>query len=49
MHYITVEWFVDRVLPGVLISQLVLSLAYIRLYFERRWPFWGRTGKGRER
>ena len=38
-------WFVERLLPGLIVSQLTLIIAYLRLHFEERWPYWGKTKK----
>lgn len=42
------SWFVDRVLPGVIDGQILLTIAYVRLHFEKKWPYWGRTRRDDE-
>lgn len=37
------RWFVEQLLPGLILSQLTIVIAYAKLYFERKWPYWGRT------
>lgn len=37
-----IAWFVDRVLPGVLGGGILAVAAYLKLHFEKRWPYWGR-------
>lgn len=35
-------FWLDRVLPGVIAGQLTVAVAYIKLHFEKDWPYWGR-------
>jgi hypothetical protein len=35
-------WWLDKVLPGVVGGLVLGVIAYVRLYFEKRWPYWGR-------
>lgn len=42
-------WLVDRLLPPVCATQLALLAAYLRLHFEKRWPYWGRREEDEER
>jgi hypothetical protein len=39
-------FWVVRVLPGVVAGAILGVAGYIRLHFEKKWPFWGRTQRG---
>ena len=38
-------WFLDRMLPGLCTSTLVIIGTYLKLHFEKAWPYWGRDKK----
>lgn len=38
-------WWVDRVLPGVVGGTALLVAGYIKLHFEKKWPYWGRRDR----
>ena len=41
-------WWIDRVLPGFASTSVVAVAGYVKLHFEKRWPYWGRKhGEGK--
>jgi hypothetical protein len=39
-------WFLDRVLPGMATGLILGTIGYIKLHFEKKWPYWGKTKEG---
>ena len=40
-------WWVHSVLPEVTAGVILGTGGYAKLYFDRKWPFWGRTQERR--
>lgn len=37
-----IPWWVDHVLPSVVAGILLGVVGYLKLHFEKSWPYWGR-------
>ena len=35
-------WWVDHVLPSFVAGAGVGGIGYVKLHFEKAWPYWGR-------
>jgi hypothetical protein len=36
-------WWLDRVFPGLTGGGVLGVAGYASLWFEKKWPYWGRT------
>ena len=39
------SYVLDRVIPGTATGTVLGTTAYIKLHFEKSWPYWGRNKK----
>jgi hypothetical protein len=36
-------WWLYRVIPSLVTAGIIGGAGYVKLWFDKKWPFWGRT------